>query len=598
MDSSPVSTRSQPKIQNLGRYRLIAQLARGGMGVVYLALVRGPAGFNKLFVVKELKTHLAEDPSFVTMFLEEARLAARLSHPNVVQTIEVGTEGNRHFIAMEYLQGQPLHRLVARAKKTGAALSLEYQLHILVQALEGLRYAHTLADFDGTRLGIVHRDVSPHNIFVTYDGVVKVVDFGIAKALDSSQHTGTGVLKGKVAFMAPELVRGKSADQRVDVFAAGIILWEALAGRRMWADMSNDMAILNALSEGAIPNVRDYRPQVPKELALIADRATAVNPDDRYPNAAALQADLENFLKRPGALNVSTRDVGQFVGELFEEERTKIQSVIDGHLKVLRGVASGEYPQIELATMPSPSQPGMSGMTPSGISIVDFTRPTSTSPPGARDTGSVSIVDKSRANTTLSSASTPPANPKSKLVLVGVAVAAIAAVAIAFGIRSRNANAVATTDIAARSPKAANQGGSAIATDPQAAAADDRVQLTVNASPPSARVAVDDGGLMATPFVSLMPRDGSTHRLRIEAPHFAAKSVTFVANADASIDVSLESQVARFLPVAPTRHAPPPPATHTAATAEPVSPPAPSTTDTKPARPKREIDTSDPYGGK
>src|SRR6202042_2791957 len=132
-----------------------------------------------------------------------ARLAGKLNHPNVVQTIEVDREGNRLFLAMEYLEGQPLHRILDYVKKsTGEPLKLEYALQILVQALEGLRYAHERTDFDGTRLGIVHRDISPHNIFVTYDGVVKVVDFGIAKALDSSQHTGTGILKGKVAFMA------------------------------------------------------------------------------------------------------------------------------------------------------------------------------------------------------------------------------------------------------------------------------------------------------------------------------------------------------------------------------------------------------------
>ncbi len=594
MDSSPASTR-QPKIQNLGRYRLIAQLARGGMGLVYLALVRGPAGFNKLFVVKELKTDLAEDPQFISMFLEEARLAARLSHPNVVQTIEVGTEGNRHFIAMEYLEGQPLHRLLSRAKKTGAAMSLEYQLHILVQALEGLNYAHSLADFDGTRLGIIHRDVSPHNIFVTYDGIVKVVDFGIAKALDTSQETGTGVLKGKIAFMAPEFVRGKVPDQRVDVFAAGVILWEALAGRRMWADKSNDMAILNALSEGQIPKVLDHRPQVPKELAAIADRATAADPDERYPNVASLQVDIETFLKRPGALNVSARDVGQYVGELFEEERTKIQSVIDLHLKVLRGIASAEYPQIDIANIPSPSQPSGLSMTPSGVSMVDFARP-STQPPGARGRGT---PVRNPYATDSSQSIRAATSSKSRMIIAAAAVAAIGLIAIALFVRSKSApetNAVTTASPASASASAAAAAPSSSA---QAPAADDRVQLTVNASPASARVSVDDGGSMATPFVSLLPRDGAVHHVKIEAPHFAAKIVNFTASADASIDVSLESQVARFLPV-PAKHVAPPPPAHpnTTGASVPISPPTPTTTSDKPSRPKREIDTSDPYGGK
>lgn len=597
MDSSPASTR-QPKIQNLGRYRLIAQLARGGMGVVYLALVRGPAGFNKLFVVKELKTDLAEDPQFISMFQEEARLAARLSHPNVVQTIEVGSENGRHFIAMEYLEGQPLHRLLSRAKKTGVAMSLEYQLHILVQALEGLHYAHSLADFDGTRLAIIHRDVSPHNIFVTYDGIVKVVDFGIAKALDTSQETGTGVLKGKIAFMAPEFVRGKTPDQRVDVFAAGVILWEALAGRRMWADKSNDMAILNALSEGAIPDVREHRPQVPKELALIADRATAADPDKRYASVAALQKDIEAFLKRPDALNVSARDIGQLVAELFEEEKNKIQSVIDAHIKVLRGVASAEYPQIDIAKLPPPSQPSGLNATPSGISLVDFTRP-STKPPGAKTSGTP-VKNPYATDPSISrKVAAPPS--KSRWLIPVALIVGLGIVAVAFMMRNKPAPIASdTTAISSSSAGAASASAAAASASSSAQlAADDRVQLTVNASPASARVAVDDGGLMATPFVSLMPRDGAVHHVRIEAPHFAAKLVNFTANADASIDVSLESQSARFLPVPAKRVSTPPPRPTATAAAQPISPPpAPTTDSNKPARPKRDIDTSDPYGGK
>jgi serine/threonine-protein kinase len=172
------------KVSDLGRYRLIAELARGGMGLVYLALVRGPGGFNKLFVVKELKGHLADDPSLVRMFLEEARLSAKLNHPNVVQTIEIGSEGERHYMAMEHLDGQSLNRLIVRTRKTERPLPLPYFLYVLAHTLEGLEYVHSLADFDGSLLNLVHRDVSPHNVFVTYVGQVKLVDFWIAKALD------------------------------------------------------------------------------------------------------------------------------------------------------------------------------------------------------------------------------------------------------------------------------------------------------------------------------------------------------------------------------------------------------------------------------
>src|SRR5689334_3257328 len=188
---------------SLGKYRLIAELGHGGMAEVYLAVVRGPAGFNKLVVVKQIRPQLAEDPEFLAMFLDEARLAARLSHPNVVQTNEVGQEGERHFLAMEYLDGQPLSRINQRLGPKGG-LPLVMHLRVIADLLGGLHYAHELSDYDGTPLGVVHRDVTPHNIFITYDGVVKVVDFGIAKARDALTLTKVGIIKGKIAYMAPE----------------------------------------------------------------------------------------------------------------------------------------------------------------------------------------------------------------------------------------------------------------------------------------------------------------------------------------------------------------------------------------------------------
>src|SRR6185437_8026107 len=238
----------------LGKYRLIAELGHGGMAEVYLAVVRGPAGFNKLVVIKQIRPQLAEDPEFLAMFLDEARLAARLSHPNVVQTNEVGQEGSRYFIAMEYLEGQPLNRVLHRVQKTGG-IPLALHVKILSDVLGGLHHAHELADFDGTPLEVVHRDVTPHNVFITYDGQVKVVDFGIAKALNSSAETRTGVLKGKVAYMAPEQARGERCDRRADVFSVGVMLWEAATGRRLWKGVP-DITILQRLLAGDIPRPR------------------------------------------------------------------------------------------------------------------------------------------------------------------------------------------------------------------------------------------------------------------------------------------------------------------------------------------------------
>jgi eukaryotic-like serine/threonine-protein kinase len=354
------------KVSDVGRYRLIAELARGGMGIVYLALVRGPGGFNKLFCVKVLKDHMAEDPKLVAMFLDEARLAAKLNHPNVVQTIEVGSDAGQHFIAMEYLEGQSVHALEARGRRKGSTFPLAYHLHVLVQLLEGLQYAHSVADFDGTPLRLVHRDVSPHNVMVTYDGQVKILDFGIAKALGSTSDTRTGALKGKVAYMAPEQAAGEPLDRRADVFAVGVMLWEAATGQRMWNRSLNDLQILHALMKGAIPRPRDARADVDPRLERIILKATAESAADRYQTAGEMQADLEACVREMGPPSVGARDVGKLVSEAFAEERATIRSVIEEQLGLLRGVSSGKYGTIDLPLLsgPVPGTPSGAGSSP------------------------------------------------------------------------------------------------------------------------------------------------------------------------------------------------------------------------------------------
>ncbi|MEO7729963.1 MAG: serine/threonine-protein kinase, partial [Kofleriaceae bacterium] len=188
----------------LGKYQVVAEIARGGMGVVYLAMTKGPGGFSKLVVVKELHPELVEDPAFATMFLDEAKLAARLNHPNIVQTNEVGNDGDRYFMVMDYLDGRGLDQIRRRARTAGGGPSLAMLLRVLIEMLSGLAYAHKLTDFNGAPMQIVHRDVSPQNVFVTFDGQIKLLDFGIAKAADSTHETQAGVLKGKVAYMSPE----------------------------------------------------------------------------------------------------------------------------------------------------------------------------------------------------------------------------------------------------------------------------------------------------------------------------------------------------------------------------------------------------------
>ena len=249
------------------------------MGIVYLAVSEGPAGFSKLKVVKQLRRDLADDIQFLNMFLDEARLAALLNHANVVQTTEIGFDGRSlRFLEMEYLDGQAFEAINRRASKTGR-VPLAYSVWILTQVLAGLQYAHEARDRNGEPLRLVHRDVSPHNVFVTYDGQVKMLDFGIAKAADSSSQTRTGDVRGKATYMAPEQVLKRPLDRRADVFAVGVMLWQTLTGKRLWEGLEDGEIFLKLKSEG-LPPPRGTGEAVPEALEAICMLALREEPED------------------------------------------------------------------------------------------------------------------------------------------------------------------------------------------------------------------------------------------------------------------------------------------------------------------------------
>jgi len=302
------------------------------MGVVYLALAQGPGGFAKLKVLKRLRPDLLEEPGAVQMFLEEGRLSARLHHPNVVQTNEVGFDGKHYFLEMEYLEGQSLSALTRRADRVGMpGFPLALAVYALAQTLAGLHYAHELTDHDGSPLSVVHRDVSPHNVFVTYDGQVKVLDFGIAKAAGSASETKTGFIKGKVTYMAPEQVARKAVDRRADVFAVGVMLWEALAGRRLWGDL-DDFEIFLKLRSEDIPSQKSARADVPDVLEAICMRALARDPESRFPTAAAMQSALEEWLDASGN-RVGSKELATQMERLFGEDRVATKTEIEQQIR-------------------------------------------------------------------------------------------------------------------------------------------------------------------------------------------------------------------------------------------------------------------------
>ena len=283
-----------PMSGQLGKYQLVAEIARGGMGIVYLSVAQGPGGFSKLLVIKELKAELVDDQSFLDMFLEEARLAARLNHPNIVQTYEVGQDDRRPYIVMDYLDGVTLSRIIRRKSPH---FTRDHQLRIICEVLQGLHYAHTLRDFDGTELGIVHRDVTPQNVFVTFDGQAKLVDFGIAKVRDdlasSREHalTQTSTLLGSPLFMSPEQARAsKSVDGRADIWSIGTVLYQMLAGRAPHADAETLTELLLAICTSPVTPIQDRAPWIAPEIATIVARSLAIDVKDRYATAAEMRA--------------------------------------------------------------------------------------------------------------------------------------------------------------------------------------------------------------------------------------------------------------------------------------------------------------------
>ncbi|MEW6431841.1 MAG: serine/threonine-protein kinase [Myxococcota bacterium] len=301
----------------LGRYRLLKLLATGGMGEVFLARQEGPAGFAKVVVIKRILRHLAQDQGFIDLFLNEAKLAGQLQHPNIAQVFGLEHEGNSWFIAMEYVHGKSLRDLLDEAGRRELKVPPRIAVRIASQALQGLHFAHELKDERGKPLGILHRDVTPENLLVAFSGTVKLVDFGIARAMTGAE-TRVGRPKGKVAYMAPELaVSGASIDRRADVFAMGIVLYEALTLKRP----ANAPATAEEASRPRAPYEPD--PRLPEGLNEVLGKAMAPDPADRYQTAQEMSDALEAWLAA-GRLTVPPGDVANFLVELFGRQSADV----------------------------------------------------------------------------------------------------------------------------------------------------------------------------------------------------------------------------------------------------------------------------------
>jgi serine/threonine protein kinase len=280
--------------ERIGRYEVIRRIAVGGMAEIFLARSTGIEGFEKRVIVKRILPHLAENPDFVAMFLDEARLAATLHHANIAQVYDIGAEDGSYFFALEYIEGKDVRHLRIQLARRQLELPHQHAIAIVLGVAAGLHAAHERRGHDGRPLNMVHRDVSPSNVIVTFDGGVKLIDFGIAKAAQRQTHTRTGVLKGKSAYMSPEQWLGEPVDRRSDVFALGILLYELTTGERLFKKGA-EYEIMRQFIKGKTALTGRFPPYFPVELERIVARALSRHPGDRYPSAQAFYQDLERF---------------------------------------------------------------------------------------------------------------------------------------------------------------------------------------------------------------------------------------------------------------------------------------------------------------
>jgi serine/threonine-protein kinase len=312
------------------RYRVVEKLESGGMAEVFRAESEGLQGFRKQVAIKRVLPHLSSKKKFISMFLDEARLSAQLSHSNCVQVFDIGVGDNAFFIVMEFVDGANLKAITEHIKKTGRDFPVEAAVYISLELCKGLAYAHELTDPNGAALHIVHRDMSPPNVLITKHGEVKIVDFGLAKANSQLEKSEPGIIKGKFSYLSPEAAMGQEVDARTDIFAVGIILWELLAGQRLFLG-DTDFQTVKKVQASVVPSISQINKKVPLELEKIIVRSLSRDPQQRYATARALGMDLSKFLFKY-AVPVSTFDVASLVqGAMKERQRHRPMqaSIID-----------------------------------------------------------------------------------------------------------------------------------------------------------------------------------------------------------------------------------------------------------------------------
>jgi len=312
-----------------GKYTLLNRIAVGGMAEVFLARQEGLEGFEKTICIKRIRPHLSSQPNFVQMFLNEAKLAAQLNHPNIVQIYDLGRVNDSYFIAMEYISGRDMSRIIPKAEKAGISFPMIYALRIASNVCEGLYFAHTKGDAYGNPLNIVHRDITPENILVSFSGTVKIVDFGIAKANTQLEQTRAGEIKGKLSYMSPEQCMGHQLDARSDIFSFGSVIYEWVTGYKLFTG-ENEMAILKSIIDGKIYPPSYFKEDVPEAVERILMKALDKDKTKRYQSAWEMQFDIDTYLAS-SEFTPSNIHLSNFLKQIFGDEIEREKELLVKH---------------------------------------------------------------------------------------------------------------------------------------------------------------------------------------------------------------------------------------------------------------------------
>lgn len=349
---APAAPPPPEAIEEYGNYFLLEKIAVGGMAELFKAQQRGVQGFQKIVAIKRILSHFSENDDFVTMFIDEAKLAAQLTHPNIVQIFDFGKTGNSYYIAMEYVNGRDLRTLLRKVRECGVPFPEQVAAFITMKVASALDYAHRKRGFDDRELKLVHRDISPQNVILSMEGAVKLVDFGIAKAASKGSQTLAGALKGKLLYMSPEQATGSPLDNRSDLYSLGLVLFELLTGERCF-QADSEAGVLEKVRLGRVSDLAALNPAVSRDMLAIVNKALQRNVDHRYPSARFIERDLRDYLQRQVA-PINEHDVAEYMSTLLRGSREEIETLVSTRFTLPARTAPGDFQR----PAPEPAPPG------------------------------------------------------------------------------------------------------------------------------------------------------------------------------------------------------------------------------------------------